>query len=253
MLWSSGMPSLAFFLRKLISSFLYPPGLFVSFFFLLWLWRKERIHLFLAILFYFVSIDPAKDLIVYPLEGIPPPPPSAIEEADVYVVLGGGAKADPWGGKGGLEPFSLQRLLCALRLYRISPKRIILSGGSVLGSPIESLVARRVLLEVGVPEGDVIAEGESRDTLENARRVKGLCAELGCERPLVITNAFHLRRAMMAFRPLFPEAIPFPCGTLREGRYTPGSFLPDPQNLYAVSLAVREYLGLVYYRMRGKP
>ncbi len=241
-----------FFLRKLLSSFLYPPGLFVSLLLLLWLRERRRSFLFLALLFYFLSVDPVKDLILYPLEyAYKIPTREEVLSTDIYVVLGGGARASrsPF-GKGVLESLSLQRVVGALRLYRLIPKRIILSGGGVFGGPKESETARELLLALGVEDSQIVIETQSRDTFENAAYCWEICKRMSCHRPLVITNAFHMRRAMGAFRCFFENPVPFPVGFFSEWRYDPLSFLPDPQNLCQIGMALREYLALVFYRFR---
>ena len=241
-----------FLLRKLLSSFLYPPGLFVSLLLLLWLRERRSSFLFLALLFYLLSIDPTRDLILYPLEFAHEiPTREEVLTTDVYVVLGGGVRTsrNPFGEEV-LEALSLQRTVGALRLYRLIPKRIILSGGSVFGGPEESAVARELLLALGVEDSQIVVETKSRDTFENAAYCWEICKRIGCHRPLVITSAFHMRRAMGAFRCFFENPVPFPVGFFSEWRYDPLSFLPDPQNLYQIGMALREYLALGFYRFR---
>ena len=73
----------------------------------------------------------------------------------------------------------------------------------------------------------------------------------GYRRLLLITSAFHMRRAAAAFRVqgMVPDLYPvdFRAGT----RITPFSFLPSVGGLHKTTLAIRELVGLIVYRLHG--
>ncbi len=107
------------------------------------------------------------------LEGqYPPRPVDDLPRADAIVLLGG-YLAQP------LPPRVVpdlsdagDRLLEAWRLYRAGKaSRIVVSGGNLSWSPIlkpEAVLAADLLFELGVPRADLVLDGESRNTRENA-------------------------------------------------------------------------------------
>lgn len=234
-------------MKKLFVGFLLPPGVFALGFGLWGLLRRRRACLFLSLCFYLFGIEPFKDLVVLPLEvGIKVPPVQVLERADHYVLLGGGVKAyrDPLGAYV-LERHTACRVLTAIRLYRLYPKPIVVSGGEVFGLPPEAQAMKALLVELGVREDHILLEEGSRDTEENARLVFMVSFERRLSRPVLITSAFHMKRAMRLFKGYFPEVIPFPSDFLSERKYSPVSFIPSPKNLYDIGLALKEYLGIL--------
>jgi uncharacterized SAM-binding protein YcdF (DUF218 family) len=86
--------------------------------------------------------------------------------------------------------------------WRLLPgSRLLLTGGIGRHGPAEALVMADLLRAKGVPEGDLVLDQESRDTLESvratARILQGL-PDLG--RPWVCTSAFHAPRCWALLR-----------------------------------------------------
>jgi uncharacterized SAM-binding protein YcdF (DUF218 family) len=61
-------------------------------------------------------------------------------------------------------------------------------------------VIRRFLVDLGVAEGQVILESQSRDTQENAFNCSGIVRQRGFRFPLLVTSAYHMRRSIRAFQ-----------------------------------------------------
>lgn len=59
---------------------------------------------------------------------------------------------------------------------------------------------RDLALDAGVPETAIVLEGKSRTTLENAVNAAGIMAEHEWRDALVVTDALHLPRSLLAFR-----------------------------------------------------
>jgi len=239
-----------FLFKKLLVSLLLPPGVFAFLFGLGGLIRRKKLYGFLSLAFYLLGIEPVKDLFVLPLEwGIRRTTLEEVEKGDHYVLLGGGIKGyrDLFGTYV-LERHTAQRVLTALRLYRRYAKPIVVCGGRIYGLPVEAETIRDMLVEFGVREGDILLEGHSRDTEENALFAFRMAVEKKLKRPVLITSAFHMKRALKVFKRYFPEVIPFPSDFVSERSYSPLSFIPSPKNLYDIGLAIKEYLGLLALR-----
>ena len=77
---------------------------------------------------------------------------------------------------------------------------VIGSGGLGRHPPAEARAIRDGLVAAGVPAAAVREEDTSRSTFENALNSIRLMRAEGFARALVVTDAFHLPRALMTFR-----------------------------------------------------
>jgi uncharacterized SAM-binding protein YcdF (DUF218 family) len=249
-----------FILKKLIAPFALPPGIFVVFLVLAGFWalrRKNRpaacISLVCAVFFWTFSISPTSDLLMGGLEkGLVIP--SDIE-ADVILMLGGSIyeKSPDLSGQGAPGPDTMMRLVTAARLHhRLGGIPIVVSGGKVFsaGAPIAP-IAKRFLVDLGIPPDAVILEDRSRDTYENALYCKSICEQRGFKKPLMVTSGYHIKRALLCFNKVGLTVTPFPCAltTWPDNKYGWQHVLPSAGALYATSKACHEWIGLVYTRL----
>ena len=113
-------------------------------------------------------------------------------EYDSIIVLG--AQVLPTG-----EP-SVQlrwRLDKALEMYGQSSCPVVVCGAKGGQEPrAEGEIMRELLIADGIPADQVYADTESMDTKQNMRNAREILAQLGCERPLVVTSDYHLPRAL---------------------------------------------------------
>ncbi len=233
-----------FFLKKLIAYFILPPGLLVIAFAVLGILTKRKLAKFIAFSFalfvYLLSIEPIKDVLYKPLEEAYPVPSKP--EGDVIVILGGGAY-----NTGILKEDSTKRLLMGFVLHKQTDLPIILSGSASIGALPEAEIMKGLLLTLGVDKGKIYTDVNSKDTEENAQEVKKLCERLGCRRVVLVTSAYHMRRAVLAFEKAGLEVVPYPTDFKRDMKYNLYSLLPK-MSVFADSYkALREYLGLVWY------
>jgi uncharacterized SAM-binding protein YcdF (DUF218 family) len=135
------------------------------------------------------------------------------------------------------------RLTTFLALAAAHPNaRLVHSGAR------QSQVARTLILGTGVAPGRVVFEARSRDTCESAGATRELVAPGAGERWLLVTSAAHMPRAVACFRAADWDVVPYPTD-FRHGS-TPWSF-DAVSNLATLDYAAHEWLGLVYYRLRG--
>ncbi|MTV48788.1 YdcF family protein [Heliobacillus mobilis] len=243
------------FLIKFLYSFLLPPGLFVVILLFISAWNFYRrkkssayISIWLAFLIYALSMPIIGDLFIRSLESRFTPPASV--NGDVIVLLGGGATSDTpdVDGVGQLTGSSANRMLTAARLHRQTGLPIILSAGQVYNDTgNESLIAQRQLITLGIPEDKLIVEGNSRNTEENARFTKSLLDEKGFSRPLLVTSAFHMERAVLNFEKVGITVQPYPTDykTNAGSIFYLNKLAPSADTLSNVSLASKEYLGIL--------
>ena len=141
--------------------------------------------------------------------------------------------------------------------YRYPGARIILSGGAghVAGRPgeiTESSIARQSLAAMGVPEGRMELEQESRNTCENAIESAKIANPKAGEVWLLVTSASHMPRAVACFRAANFQVLPYPVDYRTRGGADLMTFRESlAEGLDGVDLAAHEWIGLVTYRMAG--
>ena len=144
------------------------------------------------------------------------------------------------------------RLAASLaRKFRDAP--ILISGGQAFprpGARSESEAIATVLREFGVDRERIIVETNSRTTAENAAFASDLME--GREGYwLLVTSAFHMPRSMGAFRKTGVRVIAAPTDWVVDGD-VPFLTLNVADRLGKLDLGVREYLGLIAYRVTGR-
>ncbi len=249
-----------FLVKKWVTPFLLPPGLFVLFLVVAGLWCFRRrswtgtwVSLMMGGLIWGLSVPPTVDLLVGGLEQEATLPKEI--RADVIVMLGGAAYQNvaDLSGRGAPGPGTMERMVTAARLYRRLQVPIIVSGGRVFSEADSvALLTKRFLVDLGVPAAHILLEDRSRDTYENALYSKQICERHGFQRPLVVTSGYHLKRARLSFEKVGLEVTPFPCAmTTYPGKvYNWHHWLPSATALAGTSAALHEWLGLIYYRLR---
>lgn len=243
-----------FFLKKLLTSLLTPPGLFISLLLLLYFFkRKKNIHLiFLAAIVYLLSIEPVADFFLKRLEGTYTiPSVSQIKSCDAYVVLGSGLKEgmETFYGSSQVVDEGCQRLLGAFFAYKVERKPIIISGGASFKRLPEAHTAKNFLVSLGIRTEDIIPEEKSRDTYENAIETKKIAQIFGFKKILLITSAYHMKRSNLIFSKYF-EVVPLPVGYKCSKRsYDFLSFLPNAHDMTGVAIAIKEYLGIIHFKL----
>jgi uncharacterized SAM-binding protein YcdF (DUF218 family) len=139
---------------------------------------------------------------------------------------------------------------------RYPEARIIFTGGvgSLLyGGPTEGELARRFYASLGIAASRVTIEEESRDTAENARFTWPLAAPKPGERWLLVTSAFHMPRAIGAFRRVGFAVEAYPVDYRTRGvEDLARPFASLGEGLRRTDVAVREWIGLVIYRIAGR-
>jgi len=136
------------------------------------------------------------------------------------------------------------RLMEALKLHRELPAtRIIITGSTRI-----SRVMKEVLVSLGAKEDRIILEEQSASTFENATNIGKF---VGRHRFVLVTSAGHMPRSMMVFKKAGMDPIPAPTDYYTFKNYMAISYLPSPLHLINSDLAMHEYLGILWYRVKG--
>jgi uncharacterized SAM-binding protein YcdF (DUF218 family) len=150
------------------------------------------------------------------------------------------------------------RFLHPLQLYRLGKvEKILISGGSGLlldGIVPEAEQMEKVLLKAGVPEEDIITEGNSRNTRENAVNTAVLLEKHPeWQQVLLVTSAFHMRRSAACFKKAGVNADCFSADFYAyERRFTPDeTIIPSATAFNHWHLLIHEITGFVIYQLLG--
>jgi len=250
-----------FILSKIFVHLIYP--LFIICLLLLGAWcswsrrpRLGRALLGVALaLLWLLSTAPVTDLLLWPLETRYPVVESPAR-ADAVVVLTG--MVDMRAARGDQVEMgeAADRILAGVELVRQDrADYLLIAGGSgdLFGqSASEALILSRFAIRFGVLPDRILLDTTSRNTHENARQAKALLEEAGLSDIMLVTSAMHMPRAMGCFRRVGLHPRPYPVDFRSGwGKYDPLSWLPRVHNLQRSTMGVREYVGLVIYRLQG--
>jgi uncharacterized SAM-binding protein YcdF (DUF218 family) len=148
---------------------------------------------------------------------------------------------------------SLQRLAGAAKLTRKTGLPVLITGGPVGPGepPVADIMADTFDSAFGLPVE--WREARADNTCENARYSAEILRRAGIGSALVVTHAWHMRRAILAFEqagyPIVPA--PLPPGTLQVHGMM--DFMPHTQAWIRSFYALHEWVGLIGYRMGACP
>jgi uncharacterized SAM-binding protein YcdF (DUF218 family) len=253
-----------FILSKTLGFFVLPSNLLMTvglIGLLLLLTRFRRLASWLIVtslvLIAFIGYSPLGRMLILPLEDRFPPWNPAQGPPDGIVVLGGAIAPGISLARGTVAlNESAERITAAVELARRYPNaRIIFSGGTaaLFNGALEAPLAVKEFEALGVAHDRITAEEQSRNTIENAVFSRLIAQPRPGEHWLLVTSAFHMPRAIAAFRAAgFPiEAYPVDWRT-RGPIDATAPFLSVTEGLGMTDLAVHEWIGLLAYRLTGR-
>jgi uncharacterized SAM-binding protein YcdF (DUF218 family) len=204
------------------------------------------------------GLSPLGNALILPLEDRFPPWDASRGPPTGIISLGGAFDTVVSEARGEVAlNEAAERLTVMAELVRRYPEaHVVFSGGSgrlIYGGATEAELAARLFESFGIPKQRVILEGKSRDTDENARFTKELVLPKPGERWLIVTSAHHMPRSIGTFRAAgFPvEAFPVDYRT-RGAADLLRPFATLGDGLRRTDTAVREWVGLMAYRLTGR-
>lgn len=185
------------------------------------------------------------------------PRPMLPNRVDGIIILGGALNPPLSADRG--EPSvngSAERILATVELGRRYPDaRMVFTGGSGSlwgGAYREGEVMRAALDQVGFDTGRVLFENESRNTWENAVLSRDMMEPKPGETWLLVTSAWHMPRSVGIFRRVGWPVLPYPVDYRSRPGPRPYLIFELDGNLDTLGWAVREWIGLVAYRLMDR-
>jgi len=173
------------------------------------------------------------------------------ERADAIVVLGSGReRGDPAWGYDQPTGVGLERERYAARLAKASGLPVLTSGGLHYGTPPTeaALMAESLKSDFGVAVR--WQEGRSRTTWENAQFSAQVLLPEGINRVVVVTQAWHMPRAVWSFERAGLTVVPAPVGFLGVDNARPlGGWMPEFKSIWQSGQLLNEAVGQVGYKL----
>lgn len=251
-----------FGIKKILSAFLLPLplGLFFLLIGLFLLWTREAkwvrnlsFVLGFSIIFIF-SWRPCGSFLINSLQSQYQPLQTVPNTVTRIVVLGGGTGANKaYPANVTLAASSLSRLVEGIRILKmITPHHpnaeLILSGGRVFQSVAVAGKMRNTAVILGVNPANIILENGSQDTRQEALFLEKTLKK----NPFVlVTSAYHMPRAMRLFQKLGFNPIAAPTQFIRCGNNPFTRYVPNTTSLTCSDIAIHEYLGMCYEKLKG--
>lgn len=252
------------FLRSLLS----PPALHILLLLaglacLHWQWRwwgRGLVVLSLGSL-WFMATPWGASVLAQGLERYPALPLSgelAARHWQAIVVLGAGRDyaAPEYGGQDIPNPWAASRLRYAALLYRQNGLPIAVSGGVGASESASETVPEAAVMAESLVRDHVVnvrwQESASATTWENAVKTRALLHAAGVDRIVLVTQALHMPRAVLAFRQAGFTVLPAPVDFETDNARLPWllRLAPRAERLLFSAQACHEYAGLLAYRVR---
>lgn len=197
-------------------------------------------------LLFLSTFPPLSDSLMAPLESNYVAFTRSNKPVDYIIILGGvHTSVEGLPATSELKSSSLERLVEAIRIYRLHPEaQIITSGfaGDDISSNAEKVKQAAVLL--GVPANRIITENFPQDTEEEAQLIAPRVIN---SHVVLVTSANHLPRAMAYFEQYGVKATPAPASpwVKRNGHTSWLYYLPNAKKLQQTTTAWYEALGRI--------
>lgn len=179
-------------------------------------------------------------------------------DAQAIVVLsGGGWAAQP------RQPYEMLGESTVLRCrhgawvyHNWKATEVVVSGPRFSRAPQDRPISEamaELLTGWGVPRERIVLESEGTSTAQEAALCARLLKSRGISRVVLVTEAFHMRRAAGSFRKQGIDVVAAPCGFRSTPQLqTPFQFLPGSGAIDDTEGAIREWAVLCYYKLTGK-
>jgi uncharacterized SAM-binding protein YcdF (DUF218 family) len=209
--------------------------------------------LFLAIIIiYGASIAPVANYLCYYLEKDYISNSTAENKnIDAIVVLGNGSKDISSLKNTFLTDMGYARLLNAVVFYNKTAAKYFVCSGKGYSKVSEAEVMAKLAEKLGVPKDKIRSESNSSNTWESAVELNKMFVNKNINIGLV-TSAFHMKRSEREFKKYFSNVTPLAADYLYSSPTEDVviKYIPQTAELYKTSIAFREVVGRLWYRLK---
>ena len=216
--------------------------------------NSKKLIYFSVILLYILSTPLFSNYLMRKIEGNDYRKPiSSIKNADAIVVLSGMLEINEIGDSTYIEWSDLDRFFGGVELFKKGKaKLLIFTGGKMQWSKVkktEGQILKNYAILNGVNSDKIVVTSEVSNTEEEAYALK---KTLGSKNKIIlVTSAFHMYRAKKLF-----ENQGFYVNTFKvdfktsDNLYNLLIFVPSSNSLQITEIAMREILGILFYKLK---
>ncbi len=256
--------TLMYLISKLLPLFLLPLGIALILSILKVLFKVKKADILSITILYIFSLGIVSEKfwewIEYPWQRLKV---EQIENGDAIVVLSGGGKVLAPGKANIYEWNDPDRFLAGIDLFKQkkAPKLIFTGGSSPLRKkmPLEGELYKQEAIKYGIPSKAISSTSLVFNTAQEAIEVNNLLKLNQNELPkkiILVTSAFHMKRAKKAFERqgliVYPFPVDFKSTNSSKGfeLMNPYNWIPNSASLHRTSKALREVLGRIIYNIK---
>jgi uncharacterized SAM-binding protein YcdF (DUF218 family) len=250
------------YLHKILPLVFLPIGLTISLMIVGLLWRK-KMCCWAALGLIFLAAMPVNGKLAMRMAeaGQNPPGLEALERADAIVVLAGGLVRPAEGHLAQWTEALVNRFEAGVGLYKAGKAPVLLLTNGrlpwqICKEPIETSLLERAR-QLGVAPERLkttrIVENTAREAEAVAEQLLSAVDGGSGEKIILVTSAFHMRRAKLLFERSGFRVTPFPADFdgCRKIELCILDFFPSAFGLEKTETALREFYGYLYYRFLG--
>ena len=243
-------------IHHLFQSFVFPPlnAMLIMLAGLIILRFRRKLGISLVILgiicLYVQSIPITAYLLKKSFE-LPPISRQELRRSQAIVIIGGGLNYSPEYPKGiGVTSSTLIRLKYVSYLAKQYPDKLIVTSGGYTGTIREANIMKDVLIDSYGIKNPIITEDNSRNTDENAKFVANILLPMNIKTIALVTQAYHMQRAIMLFKKYGLEPIPASTDYYDKSHFKTKvlAFIPTASSMQQVALVFHEALGNLLYK-----
>lgn len=245
-----------------IKSLLLPPGLFVLLMLLGFITRRLFFIILTLLSLYLLSTSYIAGQLMSSTEPFPALTDARLKQqpAEAIVVLGGGRlpNAPEYAHEDVIFHDSLFRTRYAAYLFKKTGLTVYASGGNPYTkrlAPAEAeLIKKSLTTEFGLPSDKVKVETKSKTTFQNAEFTALLLKQDGIKSIYLVSNTWHLPRAVKEFKKFGFKVIPAPTVFFSRKNWEIDnyqSWLPSIGALKRSRTAMHEWLGQLWYSIKS--
>ena len=231
-----------------------------------WWWRRPSSRwpwrlLVAALVFFYLATTPmGANLIMFPLtHGLTQiRTREEARGADTVVILSGGVDTTRAGGVvlTQLSTSSTLRVLEAARVYKLIGARLAIVSGGIADERVELEPESRhmadALVAAGVPAPNIALDVLAKDTFDHPRTIRPILERQHVQQFVIVTSPMHMRRALAVFRKAGFDPVPSVTLLRSDHLEPPPFFVPNDDSQLLSNAAIYDYIGWVYYWVRGR-
>jgi uncharacterized SAM-binding protein YcdF (DUF218 family) len=197
-----------------------------------------------------LAVPMTNQLLFLGLEEITPPPAGAPAPAAIVILSADVSRSSDTPETLDIGFLSLERIRAGAALQRTTGLPVLVSGGLVGQSKVS--LAALMTQSLGTDFATPVRwqENTSRTTWENAANSAAILHAEGIRSVFLVTHAWHMRRALIAFRHFGIIATPAPVPFSRIVHFRRGEFVPAVGAWEDSYYALHEWIGCAWYELR---